>query len=314
MSNQISGLQLNTKIRNVETNIKFNNTNKFSYEKSSKDNLNDNLNILNERFLNGNKNTNFKKTDLQENNFLKNSHNINFLTINNPSNPLTGTNKYSNNNLNTQTMNITSNNYFANFNNIHQKNQSKIYNNNKDLNKISNPLNNVIYSKNNHQSYYGANINLLEQNIFDANSKNEMKSINPIDRQLLLKQMDSLKLNEYNKTNMVYFRNDFNNLTSSFQDCNPQLSHFTNDGFNNPNILKNLNGNSNINFNEKANIIKKIPDQQNEKKKKRPFVERVGDWVCFQCKNLNFSFRTSCNRCQLSKFDNQNLIDDNKKR
>ena len=40
----------------------------------------------------------------------------------------------------------------------------------------------------------------------------------------------------------------------------------------------------------------------NEKKtKKRNFVEREGDWTCFFCKNLNFSFRKKCNICGAGK-------------
>lgn len=46
-----------------------------------------------------------------------------------------------------------------------------------------------------------------------------------------------------------------------------------------------------------------------EKKTKKPFVERVGDWVCIKCKNLNFSFRVICNRCQLPKAESDNLFD-----
>ncbi len=42
-------------------------------------------------------------------------------------------------------------------------------------------------------------------------------------------------------------------------------------------------------------------------KKKKPFVERVGDWNCFKCKNLNFSFRVNCNRCQMSKKESEKL-------
>lgn len=36
-------------------------------------------------------------------------------------------------------------------------------------------------------------------------------------------------------------------------------------------------------------------------KKMRPFTERAGDWICKNCKNLNFAFRTECNRCKLPK-------------
>jgi hypothetical protein len=36
-------------------------------------------------------------------------------------------------------------------------------------------------------------------------------------------------------------------------------------------------------------------------KKQKPFTEREGDWVCQRCRNLNFSFRTECNRCRLPK-------------
>ena len=34
---------------------------------------------------------------------------------------------------------------------------------------------------------------------------------------------------------------------------------------------------------------------------KKPAQERVGDWTCQQCFNHNFSFRSTCNKCQLSQ-------------
>lgn len=34
---------------------------------------------------------------------------------------------------------------------------------------------------------------------------------------------------------------------------------------------------------------------------KRPKTERVGDWICFKCSNLNFAFRKECNKCGDSK-------------
>ena len=37
------------------------------------------------------------------------------------------------------------------------------------------------------------------------------------------------------------------------------------------------------------------------KRKQKPFTEREGDWICNNCKNLNFSFRVECNRCKLPK-------------
>lgn len=49
--------------------------------------------------------------------------------------------------------------------------------------------------------------------------------------------------------------------------------------------------------------------QSSDRKKKKPFSERVGDWVCIKCKNLNFSFRILCNRCQLPKTESEKLFD-----
>lgn len=50
--------------------------------------------------------------------------------------------------------------------------------------------------------------------------------------------------------------------------------------------------------NQKKNMEKK-------KKKKVEFVEREGDWYCYRCKNINFSFRNKCNKCQLSKDESE---------
>ena len=47
----------------------------------------------------------------------------------------------------------------------------------------------------------------------------------------------------------------------------------------------------------------------NAKKTKKHFSERAGDWVCVKCKNLNFSFRSICNRCQITKAENDKLYE-----
>ena len=36
---------------------------------------------------------------------------------------------------------------------------------------------------------------------------------------------------------------------------------------------------------------------------KKALCERVGDWVCLNCNNLNFGFRDVCNRCDLDRLD-----------
>ena len=49
-------------------------------------------------------------------------------------------------------------------------------------------------------------------------------------------------------------------------------------------------------------------DFKNSNKSKKTFIERPGDWICYKCKNLNFAFRTNCNRCHLTKSENQKYL------
>ena len=53
------------------------------------------------------------------------------------------------------------------------------------------------------------------------------------------------------------------------------------------------------------NYCKKINVEKKKNKKKQEFVEREGDWSCYRCKNINFSFRDKCNKCQLSKEESE---------
>ena len=55
------------------------------------------------------------------------------------------------------------------------------------------------------------------------------------------------------------------------------------------------------NLNEPKPMIQPQRSYQPYQKKKKNFEIREGDWNCFDCHNLNFSFRVKCNRCGLSK-------------
>ena len=61
-------------------------------------------------------------------------------------------------------------------------------------------------------------------------------------------------------------------------------------------------------FNAKAESIKKKREER--RKKKNNFVKREGDWICYKCKNLNFAFRSICNKCKLPKKESENQIFD----
>jgi hypothetical protein len=65
-------------------------------------------------------------------------------------------------------------------------------------------------------------------------------------------------------------------------------------------FLSNLTLSNTLNLNEEK-------DSPTFKKKK--LYERVGDWICIKCKNLNFSFRVICNRCELPKIENDQIYE-----
>ena len=77
----------------------------------------------------------------------------------------------------------------------------------------------------------------------------------------------------------------------------------------------------------RCGVIKKpkcINKKMKNENKKYDFKERCnkkGDWICSNCKNLNYSFRTICNRCKFPKINyyifnqinskNENIINNN---
>jgi hypothetical protein len=80
--------------------------------------------------------------------------------------------------------------------------------------------------------------------------------------------------------------------------------------YNNNNQNINQEEEENIKLNDSKDKINSIFNEENcdiiipirkKKKKKKNFEAREGDWTCYFCKNLNFSFRKKCNRCGVNK-------------
>jgi hypothetical protein len=61
----------------------------------------------------------------------------------------------------------------------------------------------------------------------------------------------------------------------------------------------------------KSNVVHQQNAQnssQGKENSKSGNEERVGDWVCINCANLNFSFRNNCNRCQRDRYSSASVL------
>jgi hypothetical protein len=124
-------------------------------------------------------------------------------------------------------------------------------------------------------------------NSFDIESKNNTNYFLSND---LIKQLDSSSLiigkekNIIDNSNLLKNKKPQNKFN---QVINPII--YNKFGF----FSKNMYNNS-----DKKEYIK---DKNKNENKKKNFEERKGDWLCLFCNNLNFSFRTKCNRCKMTK-------------
>ena len=78
--------------------------------------------------------------------------------------------------------------------------------------------------------------------------------------------------------------------------------------FDNQNVFSFSPNNTNKTNNVKEKGEKGEKGNKKSNKCKKPFVERPGDWICCNCQNLNFAFRTNCNRCHLTRRENQKYL------
>ena len=134
-------------------------------------------------------------------------------------------------------------------------------------------------------------------------SQNETISIRHYLTQELLDTIDFSILNEtkekdYSKSSMYCINNKDSNYTFNYS-----FNFFLN---------KNEYCNEGLYEKNEISSIKNVDNQsikKKKKKKKKNFEEREGDWNCYFCKNLNFSFRKKCNKCGVIKNFSESLHD-----
>ena len=149
------------------------------------------------------------------------------------------------------------------------------------------------------------------ENIEIHNSKNFIKKSN------FLNSKEKIEIEEKkeikNKSNFRYylkmdnkFNIEFNNIDNinniSIYNFIDSHSNYYNSNKNSDilNIINNINNNINKNcytFSYNKSIRNKKGKNKNENIKEYKFSSRKGDWTCQCCFNINFSFRTFCNRC-----------------
>lgn len=190
------------------------------------------------------------------------------------------------------------------------------YLNSINLNNLNNRKNSFDQNlfKQNYCNYGMINNNINLQNYPNMN--------NQINFNLMKKHFEKINVNgdnnenftkklETNSNNQKILINNFNEFKqfNNFNNDNP-YSMMMAQNYNRlkENHLENISKNAEKLEKEAISKSKIKSNPKSETKKiKKPFIEREGDWVCHQCKNLNFSFRVFCNRCQLSKDENETL-------
>ena len=90
------------------------------------------------------------------------------------------------------------------------------------------------------------------------------------------------------------YRPPYNNNNNNNNNKNNILFNKNMNNNNNPYINSILNNNNNLNLYNNINNNYYYRDQKK-------------DWVCSFCNNLNFSFRTKCNRCKANKEESEKL-------
>ena len=140
----------------------------------------------------------------------------------------------------------------------------------------------------------------LKKNTFMPNQSNEnKKNINEsLKKDKNYVSQTTTLLPQFNKLNI----NNYSFIPNTILFKNFMKPNNYNQYYNNKNIQVSFNVQNNINYNINKDIIK---NNEKKKKNKKEFTEREGDWLCYHCKNINFTFRNKFNKFHLLKEESE---------
>ena len=224
--------------------------------------------------------------------------------------------------------NLFDNNSFININNNYSNNiEQDEYNQLKPNSNYYQSYKEYIPSKNRINNSKNNTINSTN-NIIKINNNNNNEN------EVILNQNQIMNLNIINQINFINSNNYHNRPrfnSSKLPEGHLIFPYFNNNIFNNNELngkkgwycpyCNNFNYESRIkcnrckkpkNFLDYKNIKNNDSNvNKNNFEGKIQFSDKEGDWICFNCKNINFAFRKICNRCQLSKIESNNLSKNN---
>ena len=166
----------------------------------------------------------------------------------------------------------------------------------------------------NSKLYFDLDISTEKDDIFSDSQNNtegsdtsfEAEEINCLSNELI-EELDNnsespkeIETEKDNKSNNI---NDSHYIIDSLLSLANNGYEFKPKNFN-PSFTKNLPNINNIYINQMINNNSYLLNLANKKNKGNNAAnkrDQKQDWICAFCKNLNFSFRTKCNRCKVKK-------------
>ena len=132
----------------------------------------------------------------------------------------------------------------------------------------------------------------------DTDEIEDINSSNFLSKELINELNFSNVDNSFKDDKSINFPNDSKSFVYLNNDCFSFPIHYINNINSNEFINNNYNP---VNYNNYNNFYSDYCKSNYYKKKYKIIKDKKKDWVCQICMNLNYGFRTECNRCKLPK-------------